>query len=344
MLEHSEISLSEVVKLGRADWIALRSERATTLCVPLPVNQMVIVIACAPRNRVWLDPHFRELEPYIWMRERADALMEHGGLRRELRAARLKKAELPNGLIHVAGNCDRTRSWDEMWMPAMVMPEAFAAPLRAFIARWVDQLAERAFAEIDDRTWLERRWELDRTTRDGMGCLLDTIGGMHDFARIWTGDKGRLALLKSAVERLSRGERPSNIFSWETLALVTNPFEMQRDSFLRPASGRQARTDFCGERRTTSIRLLDTIFAYKARMVRLMDRSNYYRSALETLEREQQTAQRFPISDELPFDPFAELSAFLMEMAERFPVLAEDPYPELREWCTNGSPPLHSDA
>jgi hypothetical protein len=205
-------------------------------------------------------------------------------------------------------------------------------------------LAERAFADIDDHTWLECRWDLNRTTRDGMGCLLDAIGGVHDFARIWTGDNGRLALLKSTVERLSRGERASDMFSWETLGLVTDPFELDRASFLRPVGRRQVQTDFCGERRAMSTRLLDTIFAYKARMVRLMDRSNYYRSAVETLEREQQTAKSFPISDELPFDPFAELSAFLTEMAVRFPVLAEDPYPELRDWCTNSSPPLRSDA
>lgn len=328
MMQVTPCDLRELLTTDLTELSAkFRFEKVQCLSVPIGSAPITLLIFCAPRNHLWRATHFDSINlPTNWKDDMRRVLIEEGALGRELRRSNLPKKSFPLGLLEIDEEeqyCHGRFDWDGLWFQSVLVPRGLASALVEYVDQWVEQLGALAFSEIADLTWLNSSANLVRASRSG--CFR-TINELHIMDN-WAGTNGLLTQLESLVKRLEAGEQVSALLPWSFTAFESDPIDIDRAFILRPRGRRAITKDFVPESFQETKRVLDTIFALRARLVRLSMLPQFYRAAKMHQTRTHESVIAHPFSVGLPYDPIHELECYIAEQRKSFPILDVEPYP-----------------
>lgn len=316
--------------------MSLRSEQPVAYVVKYKRFQASTLLTSAPANHIWRFSWVKSL-PFLdwffdWERLLDRELIDNKRLMAELRASHLKKSA-PEDYWVVGGDnyedSGRVMLAHGVWYDNWCIPTSMVDLVVAFQERWIRQLGAFCFTQKQDE-------EVFREIQQGMAATdLHVDSEWQEWNMLfgygalsppnlygWLGDDGLISRLQRTVERLESGKKDFVIQ------------EIERDNLRLRFD---IRDDICsgywswlpdGKPSHVTLESFDLIFAYRARVTRLLKLPQYYYYVKDMVARAEATAVKHPISAGLPYHPLEELRAYLRDMEAKYPILIEEPFPK----------------
>jgi hypothetical protein len=332
-LELVDAVTSEAIDLR----LKLRDECPVSYVVRYKKFPICTLLTTTPINQIWRFSWVNST-PYNswileWERLLERELIGNKRLLVELRVHRLKKRSAPMGYWLVGGNeyedssrLMMTGVWYDNWR----IPESMLGAVISFQERWIQQLGQQCFIQRQDEVEIREVQEAllaVEVKEDQERSKLNRLFGFSALYRPglneWLGDDGLIAQLRQIVGCLESGKKDFVIQEIERDKLRLYGFGERQwlwhDGYWSWALE--------GRPEHVTPENFDLIFAYRARVTRILGLPQYYYYIKDVLDREEALAEKHPISNGLPYHPFEELHAYLVDMETKFPILTEEPFP-----------------
>lgn len=286
-----------------------------------------------PRNMIWRVPiDFRSRFPQRWEDLIGRELVDEGLALRELAALGIGKRAMPGGFwtMYQGDEYEDERRRIDLWNIVVMVPNSLVEHMISYLQSWVQQAKELCFSRIEDREYAKilalGQYESYKTQGEEAWALNTHLSTQN--AGRWSTPDGMVATLRRLVEVVNKGQ-----------VLHLHPIATQNFDALgvnRELAGwaeaalKSRRLEPIGSTPVAAVSLatIDLIFSLRARLVRLLGWPQHYRALLRESIEQQRLAERLPFTPGLPFNPLAEIRAYLRDMEVRFPVVLSDPFPD----------------
>jgi hypothetical protein len=306
-----------------------RSSGVSVVVVRYRILDLVTLLICTPLGYMWRYIDLGNTDRTAWFNELLDCA-ECGGLREEIKASRLRKKSLPNGLLEL-GDIDsllHPRNYLNSWYRTLNVPPSIVPMAIQRIREWMIQFGGHAVTAIPDDISAPAIWGIVNTQLASQPDhdLFTSLWGCEKYA-FWSGDYSITRRLQDQIELIERTGCDSLHIDPEFLAAVRLP-EINRRNFRNVKASEKwlfiaQGIGIGGD--VVNLLNLDRMFAGYARLANLLDWPQLYPSAQAILAEESPLLDVLPISRGIFCDPIDELSQFVARQEQKFPVLTLPP-------------------
>jgi hypothetical protein len=328
-----EIRVQSLVGVTSSDLAArYRAKHPRLLLIRYEIAPIVTIVLCSPIGVTWRKPPIGSRECGNAWESSFVTLLENDKLyTKEAAASGLKSRSITQplffaGLPRHEGNhpCEMPRDYLCSWFHTFSVSKPFADRMVEICNLWLQQLTQCCFIEAEDVATGSQEWQWISQDK-----LLQTSPDYWLFAGLWTdknrdrwtGDQGIAETFQARTREIRQSGRSAMKLSpngWAKLSLPA----IRRQWLSKSAINASKRMTGGTSVQATDISDLDIVFSSLAQFVNALDDPALYAEASVMLYEEKLTLQKLPLTENVPADPFKEISEYLERQKSKYPVLS----------------------